>query len=108
MGEESEYIAINNLFDAIGVIEKGIEKIYHHLLKEKRIENLEEVSKKFKLTLKRGYKICAVLNSLDLVQIFDRPMKIHLNPDLIPVWQKLAVKRIEELKIQYKEQKEKK
>jgi hypothetical protein len=105
--EQSEYIAISQLFDVIGIIEKGIEKIYHHLLKNDRIENLEEVSKQYKLTLKRGYKICAVLNNLELVQIFDRPMKIHLNPDLIPIWQKLIVKRIEELNIEFQEKKEK-
>ncbi len=107
MGEENEFIAISHLFDSIGVIEKGIEKIYHHLLKNKRIENLEQVSKQYKLTLKRGYKICAVLNNLELVQIFDRPMKIHLNPDLIPIWEKLIVKRIEDLNDEFQEKKQK-
>ena len=105
MGEDNEFIAISHLFDSIGVIEKGIEKIYHHLLKFKRIENLEQVSTKYKLTLKRGYKICAVLNNLGLVQIFDRPMKIHLNPDLIPVWEKLISKRIEDLEKDFNEKK---
>jgi len=43
LSDDNEFIAISQLFDSIGVIEKGIEKIYHHLLKHKRIENLEQV-----------------------------------------------------------------
>ncbi|MFX0180507.1 MAG: hypothetical protein ACFE78_09965, partial [Candidatus Hodarchaeota archaeon] len=73
--EDSELLPLSSLFDAIGVIEKGIEKIYHYLLKNVRIDNLKDVSSQFGLTLKRGYKICSVLNDLELVQIYDRPMK---------------------------------
>lgn len=105
--ENTEVLALSSLFDAIGVIEKGIEKIYYHLLKKKRIDNLNEVASEYNLTLKRGYKICAVLNELELVQIYDRPMKIHLATPIIPLWQKIVNKRIEELTNQFQEQKEK-
>jgi len=103
----SEFLALSSLFDTIGVIEKGIEKIYHYLLLNKRIENLKEVSSKFSLTLKRGYKICSVLNELELVQIYDRPMKIHLATPVIPLWQKIINNRIQELTQQFQEKKEK-
>jgi len=103
--EDTEFLTISTLFDSIGIIEKGIEKIYHYLLVHNKIENLKEVCEQFDLTLKRGYKICSVLNDLELVQIFDRPMKIHLIPDLIPVWQKLVIKRIEQLKNEYHDKK---
>jgi len=99
----SEFITISHLFDSIGVIEKGIEKIYHYLLLNKKIENLKEISEQYGLTLKRGYKICAVLNDLGLVQIFDRPMKIHISSDLIAIWQVLINKRIEELQSQFQQ-----
>lgn len=104
--EESEFLPLSSLFDAIGVIEKGIEKIYHYLLKNVRIDNLKEVSSKFGLTLKRGYKICSVLNDLELVQIYDRPMKIHLATPVIPIWQKVINNRIEELSQEFQEKKE--
>lgn len=97
MGEE-RYLALNQLFDAIGIIEKGIEKIYHYLLLNKRIDNLKEVCSEFNLTLKRGYKISSVLSDLELVQTYDRPMKIILQTPVIPVWQKIINDRIEDLK----------
>jgi hypothetical protein len=105
--EDSEFLPLSSLFDTIGVIEKGIEKIYHFLLLNKRIENLKEVSSKFNLTLKRGYKICSVLNELELVQIYDRPMKIHLATPVIPLWQKIVNNRIQEISQQFQEKKEK-
>ncbi|MHA1669007.1 MAG: hypothetical protein ACTSV5_00360 [Promethearchaeota archaeon] len=104
--EESEFLAISSLFDTIGVIEKGIERIYHYLLKHKRIDNLKEVSSNFGLTLKRGYKVCSMLNELELVQIYDRPMKIHLATPVLPLWQKIVNNRIEELSHQFQEKKE--
>ncbi len=104
--EEHEFLAISSLFDTIGVIEKGIERIYHYLLKNKRIDNLKEVSSKFGLTLKRGYKVCSMLNELELVQIYDRPMKIHLATPVLPLWQKIINNRIEELSHQFQEKKE--
>jgi len=103
---DREFLALSSLFDAIGIIEKGIEKIYHYLLKHKRIDNLTEVSKQFNLTLKRGYKICAVLNDLGLVQIYDRPMKIHLTTPPISIWQTIINERIEELSQLFQEKKE--
>lgn len=97
MGEE-KYLALNQLFDSIGIIEKGIEKIYHYLLLNKRIDNLKHVCNEYNLTLKRGYKISSVLSDLELVQTYDRPMKIILQTPIIPVWQKIINDRIEELK----------
>ena len=104
--EENEFLAVSSLFDTIGVIEKGIERIYHYLLKNKRIDNLKEVSSNFGLTLKRGYKVCSMLNELELVQIYDRPMKIHLATPVLPLWQKIVNNRIEELSHQFQEKKE--
>ncbi|MBD3195538.1 MAG: hypothetical protein GF317_10810 [Candidatus Lokiarchaeota archaeon] len=102
---ESEFLALNQLFDSIGIIEKGIEKIYHFLLLNKRIDNLKKVCNQFNLTLKRGYKISSVLSDLELVQIYDRPMKIILQTPVIPVWQRIISNRIEELKNQFEEKK---
>ncbi len=102
---DDEYIQLSNLFNSLGIIEKGIEKIYHHLLENKRIENLKEVCDQYNLSLKRGYKICSVLGELDLVQIYDRPMKINLTTPLVSTWQKLINKRIEELKYEFKDEK---
>jgi len=104
---EREFLALSSLFDALGVIEKGIEKIYHYLLQHKRIDNLKEVSMQFDLTLKRGYKICAVLNDLGLVQIYDRPMKILAKSPPIAIWQRIINERIEELSQLFQEKKEK-
>ena len=103
---DREFLALSSLFDAIGIIEKGIEKIYHYLLEHKRIDNLNEVSTQFNLTLKRGYKICAVLSDLGLVQIYDRPMKIHLATPPISIWQTIINERIEELSQLFQEKKE--
>ncbi len=103
---DREFLALSSLFEAIGIIEKGIEKIYHYLLKHKRIDNLNEVSTQFNLTLKRGYKICAVLNDLGLVQIYDRPMKIHLTTPPISIWQTIINERIEDLSQLFQEKKE--
>ncbi len=104
---EREFLALSSLFDAMGIIEKGIEKIYHYLLQHKRIDNLKEVSAQFDLTLKRGYKICAVLNDLGLVQIYDRPMKILAKSPPIAIWQRIINERIEALSQLFQERKEK-
>jgi hypothetical protein len=105
--EDNELIVLSSLFDAIGIIEKGIERMYHYLLKNKRIENLRDVSSHYGLTLKRGYKVCAVLNDLELVQIYDRPMKIHLASPVLPIWQKIVNERISKLEQQFQEKKQK-
>lgn len=105
MTTRDEFIQLSNLFNSLGIIEKGIEKIYHHLLENKKIENLREVSLQYNLSLKRGYKICSVLSDLDLVQIYDRPMKINLASPIIPIWQKLINKRIEDLRIEFENEK---
>lgn len=105
MTTRDEFIQLSNLFNSLGIIEKGIEKIYHHLLENRKIENLREVSLQYNLSLKRGYKICSVLSDLDLVQIYDRPMKINLANPIIPIWQKLINKRIEDLRIDFENEK---
>lgn len=104
---DENFIQLSNLFNSIGIIEKGIEKIYHHLLKNKRIENLKDVCKKYGLSLKRGYKIINVLSGMELVQIYDRPMKINLTTPILTVWQKIINQRIEELLNEFQEKKTK-
>ena len=101
--EDTEFLPLNQLFDSIGIIEKGIERIYHYLLKNKRIDNLKEVCNQFNLSLKRGYKVCSVLSDLGLVQIYDRPMKIHIATPIITLWQNLINNRIEDLRNQFQE-----
>ncbi len=105
--EDIEYLPLSQLFDSIGIIEKGIERIYHYLLLNKRIDNLKEVCNQFNLSLKRGYKICSVLSDLELVQIYDRPMKIHIATPIMTLWQNLIQKRIEDLRSQFNEKREK-
>ncbi len=101
--EETEFLPLSQLFDSIGIIEKGIERIYHYLLLNKRIDNLKEVCDQFDLSLKRGYKICSVLSDLGLVQIYDRPMKIHIANPIMTLWQNIIQKRIEDLKNEFQE-----
>ncbi|MFX1275116.1 MAG: hypothetical protein ACFFBP_19820 [Promethearchaeota archaeon] len=100
---ENDFLKISSVFSSLDIIEKGIEKIYFYLLKNKKIENLKEVSAEFGLTLKRGYKICSVLSELELVQIYDRPMKVLLTTPIVPVWQKIVNKKIEELQAAFQE-----
>jgi hypothetical protein len=68
---------------------------------------LKEVCNQFNLSLKRGYKVCSVLSDLGLVQIYDRPMKIHVATPILTLWQNLINKRIEDLKNQFNEKREK-
>ncbi|MFX0039362.1 MAG: hypothetical protein ACFFCY_12160 [Promethearchaeota archaeon] len=105
--EETEFLPLSQLFDSIGIIEKGIERIYHYLLLNKRIDNLKEVCIQFNLSLKRGYKVCSVLSDLGLVQIYDRPMKIHIANPIMELWQNIIQSRIEDLKSEFKEKTEK-
>ena len=105
--QDTEYLPLSQLFDSIGIIEKGIERIYHYLLLHKRIDNLKEVCNQFNLSLKRGYKICSVLSDLGLVQIYDRPMKIHIATPIMALWQNLIQKRIEDLRSQFHEKRDK-
>jgi len=105
--EDSKYLSLSQLFDSIGVIEKGIERIYHYLLINKRIDDLKDVCNQFSLSLKRGYKICSVLSELELVQIYDRPMKIHLANPILGLWQNLVNKRIENLQNEFDEKRDK-
>ncbi|NVM36197.1 MAG: hypothetical protein HWN81_11425, partial [Candidatus Lokiarchaeota archaeon] len=105
--EDIEYLPLSQLFDSIGIIEKGIERIYHYLLLNKRIDNLKEVCDQFNLSLKRGYKICSVLSDLGLVQIYDRPMKIHIATPIMTLWQNLIQKRIGDLRNQLHQKRDK-
>lgn len=101
--ENAEFLSLSQLFDSIGIIEKGIERIYHYLLVNKRIDNLKEVCNQFNLSLKRGYKVCSELSDLGLVQIYDRPMKIHLATPTLDLWQNLIHQRVEDLQNQFQE-----
>jgi len=101
--EDAGYLSLSQLFDSIGVIEKGIERIYHFILLNKRIDNLKDVCDQFDLSLKRGYKVCSVLSDLGLVQIYDRPMKIHLATPTLDLWQNLIHHRVEDLQHQFEE-----
>jgi hypothetical protein len=105
--ETTEYLSLSQLFDSIGIIEKGIERIYHYLLLNKRIDNLKEVCNQFNLSLKRGYKVCSVLSENGLVQIYDRPMKIHLATPILELWQNLIHQRVEDLQNQFQEKRDK-
>ena len=105
--ETTEYLSLSQLFDSIGIIEKGIERIYHYLLINKRIDNLKEVCNQFNLSLKRGYKVCSVLSENGLVQIYDRPMKIHLATPTLELWQNLIHQRVEDLQNQFQEKRDK-
>jgi hypothetical protein len=105
--EDTKYLSLSQLFDSIGVIEKGIERIYHYLLVNKRIDDLKDVCNQYSLSLKRGYKICSVLSDLELVQIYDRPMKIHLANPILGLWQNLVNKRIENLQNEFDEKRDK-
>lgn len=87
-------------------MEKGIERIYHYLLNNKKIDDLKKVCDENGLKHKRGYKIISVLNDLGLIQIYDRPMKINLATPLLPIWQKLVNERIEELQFELQEKKQ--
>ncbi len=105
--EDTEFLPLSQLFDSIGIIEKGIERIYHYLLLNKRIDNLKDVCNQFGLSLKRGYKVCSVLSDLGLVQIYDRPMKIHIATPIMTLWQNLIQQRIENLRNQFHEKRDK-
>ena len=105
--EATEYLSLSQLFDSIGIIEKGIVRIYHYLLLNKRIDNLKEVCNQFSLSLKRGYKVCSVLSENGLVQIYDRPMKIHLATPTLELWQNLIHQRVEDLQNQFQEKRDK-
>ncbi|TFF92829.1 MAG: hypothetical protein EU544_06780 [Promethearchaeota archaeon] len=105
--DEADFLVLSQLFDSIGIIEKGIDRIYHYLLKNKRIEDLKKICSDFGLSLKRGYKVASVLNDLELVQIYDRPMKIQLATPVVPIWQKIINTRIEQLRKEFQEKKDK-
>ena len=105
--EDAEFLSLSQLFDSIGIIEKGIERIYHYLLINKRIDNLKEVCNQFNLSLKRGYKVCSVLSDMGIVQIYDRPMKIHLATPTLDLWQNLIHQRVEDLQNQFQEKRDK-
>jgi len=76
-------------------------------LENKRIDDLKEICNQYDLSLKRGYKITSVLNDLELIQIYDRPMKISLASPILPIWQRIINNRIEGLQNEFQEKKKK-
>ncbi len=103
---DSKLLTINQLFVSIGIIQKGIGKLYYYILKNKKIDNLNEVCNQLNLSLKRGYKICSSLKKMGLVQIYDRPMKIHIVNSTLTLWQNIIHKGIEELQNKFQEKKD--
>ncbi len=79
---DSKHVSLIELFEVLGVNEKGIEKVYSYLLEYGSIGDIKDISPKLDLPVKRIYKIVNVLkDDLGLIQIYDRPMKIQLlNP----------------------------
>lgn len=105
--KDTKLLTINQLFDSIGIIQKGIEKVYYYLLINRRIDNLKEVCNQFNLSLKRCYKICSCLKKMGLVQIYGRPMEIHVVNPIFTPWRNIIQKKIEELQNKFQEKKEK-
>ncbi len=96
--EEDHYIELFNLFKDLGITESGIDKIYHYLLTNRRIEDLKAVCEDLDVNIKTAYKICSDLDELGLVHIYGRPMTIILKTPVIPIWQTIRENRIDELK----------
>ncbi|MHA1522705.1 MAG: hypothetical protein ACTSRK_21275, partial [Promethearchaeota archaeon] len=84
--DQRSHLYLHDLFEAIDIREKGIEKVYHFLLMNKTIDDPKSIVTTTNLGLKRIYKIFGVLKELGLVKIIDRPMKITINPP-IPAWE---------------------
>ena len=93
--KDENFSKIVDLFKAIEVSEKGIEDVYKYLLNNKIIEDPKTVTDKLNYSLKRVYKIFSVLKELGLIQIYDRPMKIVINPPL-KSWETLISNKIKE------------
>jgi hypothetical protein len=86
-----------DLFDSIGITEKGIEHVYDYLLTHRVIEDPKILQDKLHITsFQRVYKILKVLKDLDLVYTYGRPMKSVLNSP-IKVWQKIISNKIKEI-----------
>jgi sugar-specific transcriptional regulator TrmB len=79
---DSKHVSLIELFEVLGITEKGIEKVYAYLLENNSITDIKDLGIKLDLPVKRIYKIVNVLkDDLGLIQIYDRPMKIQLlNP----------------------------
>ena len=79
---DPKQVSLIELFEVLGLNEKGIEKVYSYLLEYGTITDIKDISLKLDLPVKRIYKIVNVLkDDLGLIQIYDRPMKIQLlNP----------------------------
>lgn len=96
VSEKSKFASLIDLFDSIGVIEKGIEQVYDFLLKSKTVDDLKILVDSLGLNLKRVYKVTSVLKELGLIQIYNRPMKIQLL-DPIKSWEDLLDIKIKEI-----------
>ncbi len=95
--KENKYLELFNLFKDLGITESGIDRIYHYLLINRKIEDLKKVSERLDVNIKTAYKICSDLDELGLVHIYGRPMKIILKTPVIPIWETIKEKRIDAL-----------
>ncbi len=91
--EKNSFSSLIELFSSIEVKEKGVERVYDYLLKNRSIDNPKELTISLDLTIKRIYKIFSLLKQLGLIQVYDRPMKITIN-EPIAAWEKLLSEKI--------------
>jgi hypothetical protein len=91
--ENLPFSTLIDLFESINIVEKGIEQVYHFLLKNPIVEDLNILVEALNLKDKRIYKINSVLKELGLIQIYYRPMKIQLL-DPVDAWEKLIQRKI--------------
>ena len=100
--QQQSFSKLIDIFDAIDVHEKGIEQVYHYLLTHQIIEDIKKCSDDLDLPIKRVYKIFSVLKEIALIQVYDRPMKIILNPPL-SAWETIISDRIQKMRDQLNE-----
>ncbi|MHA1338584.1 MAG: hypothetical protein ACTSRZ_02475 [Promethearchaeota archaeon] len=91
-----------DLFKSINIVEKGIEKVYDYLLQNEFVDDIKSLAANLGLNIKRVYKIFSVLKDLGLVQIYSRPMTVHLL-DPQSSWEKIIQERINEIKLKAEE-----
>lgn len=92
-----QFSSLIDLFEAMNIVEKGIEQVYDYLLKNQKVDDLKILEDNLGLNQKRIYKICSVLKDLGLIQIYNRPMKLQLM-DPKSSWQKIIQDKINEIK----------
>ena len=97
--EKDSFSSLIELFSSIDVKEKGVESIYDYLLKNHTIENPKELADSLGLSMKRIYKVFSLLKQYELIQVYDRPMKITIN-DPISAWEKLLSEKITKIRME--------